>query len=75
MVADELKIRAFLRDEFAVRSNFDNVAAAKHDDLVGLADSAKPVSDYNDRATYRKFTKCPVNCRFCARVECTSGFI
>ena len=75
MVADELKIGALLRDEFAVRSKFDNVAAVKHDDLVGLADGAKPVSDDDDSATYREFTQCPVNCRFCARVECTSGFI
>ena len=75
MVADELKIGALLRDEFTVRSKFDNVAAVEHDDLVGLADGAEPVSDDDDGATYRKFTQCPVNCCFCARVECTSGFV
>ena len=56
LVADELKIGAFLRDEFAVRSKFDNVTAVEHDDLIGLSDGAEPVSDDDDGATSREFT-------------------
>ena len=55
MVADQLKIGAFLRDEFAMRPKFDNVATVENHDLVGLANGAELMSDDDDGATYREF--------------------
>ena len=55
---ERAEIGAFLRDEFAVRSKFDNVAAVEARDLVGLADGAEPVCDDDDGAAYREFTQC-----------------
>jgi hypothetical protein len=44
LISDKLKIGAFLRDEFAVRSKFDNVTVVEHNDLIGFADGAEPMT-------------------------------
>ena len=55
LVADEPEVGAVLRDKLAMGAYLDDATAIEHDNLVGVAHRAEPMSDNDDRRTARKF--------------------